>query len=64
MIPLEVLFAQLDALRAETIELIETPSDRTEFGFGTLHGRIASIKELRERIEALVNQANNGDDDQ
>lgn len=54
MIPLEVVLAILDELRAETIEGLGSPGNPTEFGFGTLHGQMKAIEELRNRLNRAV----------
>lgn len=58
MIPLQVIFALLDELRAETIALAENPDGRDAFAYGETVGRFRSIAEMRSRIDNLVEQAN------
>ena len=58
MIPLEVFFALLDGTRAEVIAGLESPSNPTEFGFGTLHGMLAAIENVREKLNKLVEDHN------
>lgn len=57
MIPLEVVFALLDELRAETIQLAENPDGRDAFAYGETVGRFRSLAEIRARLDALVEQA-------
>lgn len=63
MIPLHVIFALLDELRADTIELAENPDGRDAFAYGELAGRFRSIAQMRARIERLVEEANRERDD-
>ncbi len=53
MIPLEVVLAFLDELRAGGIELAEKPSvdQRDAFAFGRVNGIFYSVGWLREKIE-------------
>lgn len=62
MLSLESILALLDELRNEAIGLVETPKDRDAFAFGAAHGALEVIHNLRNRVEELVNQNNQGDD--
>jgi hypothetical protein len=63
LIPLELVLAILDALRAETIDGLASPGNPTEFGFGTLHGQMKAINEMVERFNDAVNQRDTSDGD-
>ena len=63
MIPLEAVLALLDELRAEAIGLIETPRARDAFEFGSTHGMISAVAEMRERLQALVENSNRNHED-
>lgn len=63
MIPLEVFLAILDEKRAEVIAGLESPSNPSEFGFGTLHGMLAAIESIRTKIDELVEQHNTQEND-
>lgn len=54
MISLEMVLVILDALRSETLEGLASPGNPTEFGFGTLHGQLKMIEELRGRLNDAV----------
>jgi hypothetical protein len=62
MIQLEAVLLLLDQLRAEHIEMLENPKGRDAFAFGEASGGIRAVAELKNRIEALVSAANQGDD--
>ena len=63
MLSLEAMFALLDGMRGEAIGLIEAPGDqRDAFAFGAAHGRILVIAEIRERLNALIENNNREDD--
>lgn len=51
------MLAILDELRAETITGLGSPGNPTEFGFGTLHGQMKAIEELRDRLNRAVEGA-------
>lgn len=59
MIPLEVVLAILDEIRAELIEGVEQPGEefRSEFGFGKLSGSLSLVKEIRARMESFVEES-------
>lgn len=59
-----MLLRLLEGLRDEAIQAVEHPSDehKTEFGFGRVAGMLTAIREMRERIEALIAEANQQDE--
>lgn len=65
MIPLEIVFEILDKLRAETLELVENPPAelRTEFGFGAATGSLRILGQVRERLDARVEEIAIGEDE-
>ena len=64
MIQLEAVFALLDRLRAEAIEMLEKPRGRDAFAFGEAHGTISTVAEMRDRLNDLVENNNKDSDDQ
>jgi hypothetical protein len=59
VIPLEVIYAILDRLRADVVEAMESPPEglRSEFGFGKLSGSLSTVKDIRARMDAFVEES-------
>ena len=60
MVPLELVLALLDGVRAEAIEAAEYPQQeyQTEFGFGRVSGILQAVAQLRERLNERVEELN------
>jgi hypothetical protein len=63
VIPLEVVFALLDQIRAEALARAENPLNRDATELGTISGMLQACREFRERIDALVEDRNRSDED-
>lgn len=63
MIPLELVLAILDMIRAETLKGLIAPGDRTEFGFGALHGQLVAIDAMTEKLTDAVEQRDTSEAD-
>ena len=63
MIPLELVLAILDGLRAEIISGLASPGNPTEFGFGTLHGQMAAVEAMVQRLTDACEQRDTSDGD-
>lgn len=59
MIHIEEMLAILDAVRGEAIEAAEYPQHeyQTEFGFGRVAGILQAVAQVRERLNAVVEEA-------
>jgi len=55
----------LDEVRAAAIEAVERPGkgEKNAFGFGRLAGMLQAIAELRQRIDQLVEEVEEQDDE-
>lgn len=58
MLQLELLYRLLDELRTEAIDAAERPSTdyQSEFGFGRVSGMLQALREIRERIDAVLKE--------
>jgi hypothetical protein len=58
VLQLDVLYRLLDELRGEAIRAVESPSEeyRNAFGFGRVAGMLWAVQEMRERIDAKVEE--------
>lgn len=63
MIGLDALFAILDELRAEGIEMIVNPKERDAFAAGEASGTIRTVDQVRARINQLAEQQAAEEDD-
>jgi len=59
VLPLDILLRLLDGLRDEAIRAVESPGEeyRNAFGFGRVAGMLSAIHEMRERINAVVEES-------
>lgn len=60
MIPLETVFTVLDRLRAEALELAESPGDdrKTAFDFGSVSGQLRILRILKDEFSGVAEQEN------
>lgn len=58
MIPLEVFLQLLDEERAAAIHMAENPEGRDGFALGHLAGMFRAVADIREKLNELVEQHN------
>jgi hypothetical protein len=56
MIDLSILLTLLDAMRAEVIDGLATPSGRDAFAFGEVSGQMRLLADFRGRLEEKINE--------
>jgi hypothetical protein len=63
VIPLEIVLKLIDELRAEAIVRAENPLNRDAVELGVVSGMLQALSGMRERLDALVEQSNQRDEE-